>query len=173
MGIRSADRGLWAHRVCRLTTAVGNWSAHRGLWRHRVSRQRALGVSGLKTEDSGGIGSVDRSPMGASGLQTEVCGCIGLQTEVCGVCRRMSAEGMTSAVRGLWGHRDCRQRYVGVSGLHTEVYGVIGCGDRGLRGHGLQSEDCGGIGSADRGLRVHRVCRPTTAVSIRSAQRGL
>ena len=113
-----------------------------------------------------GIGSADKGPLGASGLQTDL----------------------------LWGHRVCRQRYVGASGLQTEVFGGIGYGYRGLRGHGLQTESarasvlqtevCAGIGSADRrllsalglqtevyggigfgdrGLRGHRVCRQMTA----------
>ena len=62
---------------------------------------------GLQTEDCGGIGSADRDPLGASGLQTEV----------------------------PWGHRVCRLRYLGALGMETEVCGGIGSADRGRRGH--------------------------------------
>ena len=66
-----------------------------------------------------------------------------MQTEVC--------RGIRSADRGLCGHRVCRQRCVGASGLPTEVVGLPACRERACWGIDLQTEVCAGMGYGERG----------------------
>ena len=100
--------------------------------------------------------------MGATVLETEVCGDIWSTDRVCG--------GIRSAYSGQWGHHlqtgECEgitsadRGKLGASGLQTMICWGIGYADSGVLGaSGLPREVCMGIRSAYSGLRSHRVCR--------------
>ena len=107
----SADRGLWAHRFCRPTTAVGIGSADRGLWLHRDWRQRSAGASGLQTQSAP-----------ASDLQTEICWgqWVCRQRSFCASGLQIGVYvGIVSEERGLWWHLFNRQGLWGIRSAKT------------------------------------------------------
>ena len=121
------------------------------------------------------IGSADRCPVGASGLQIEIKGASGLKTMVCGGIgsayrRPLSSSGLQTEFYGSIGYADRDQLWA--LRLQTEVCSGIGSADRGLCGIRSAQRDLWGLNSADRGLWWHRVCRQRSAGGIGSANRG-